>query len=186
MIFVEQRRDDPSKPHFSREMSIAVVAPQYVLKVTIFQKNIKISYPALILSIDLSIPLPNDIGVNATDYLRLRAKIDAEYRRKIGSLDEVWALDNDEPPPQPINSHADAVLAVRGAWRPIAQKVVDEMPIGTPFTVAAIKNAIGNKIQLSDSDLVSISTFLKNLADSHKLEIVEPGKGRRGTIYSKK
>jgi hypothetical protein len=125
--------------------------------------------------------------MNATDYLRARAKIDQEHRNKIRSLDDVWTLLNDgTPPPQPIENHDGAVITIRGEWRVVARQVIDEMPSGSTLTVRDVENGINTKNPMIATDKVAISIFLKKLADDKELKIIEAGAGRRATIYGKK
>lgn len=82
------------------------------------------------------------------EYLRARAKIESEYRNKLRSLDEVWSLITDNQQlPEPLNGHADAVQQIRGAWRLIAQQVIDEIPGKNPFTVKDIERGIAERAQ---------------------------------------
>ena len=126
-----------------------------------------------------------ELTMEETEYLRLRAMLDSEHRRKVKSLDETWAIDHAEPPPKPIEGHDDAVDAVRGAWRQFARQVIDELPEGQQFTIREIESGIKKKSPLLRTDRIAISGLLKAIADSNELKIIEQGRGRRATIYGK-
>lgn len=124
--------------------------------------------------------------MNANDYLRARAVIQSDFDTKLASLNAVWAmLHPREAPPEPIESYSDAVSQIRGAWRLVAQQVLDQMPADSHFTIREIEDGITQTNPAIATDKVQISIFLKKLADSGKLEIAEAGAGRRATVYIK-
>jgi len=118
-------------------------------------------------------------------YLKARAKLENDHRAKLKSLDEVWAMLNDGPPPQPIDSHEMATNQVRGAWRQMARQVIEGMPTGTQFTIREIESGIAEINPLVSTDRVQISIYLKQLADGKEIGVAEPGGGRRATIFKK-
>ncbi|MBN8624539.1 MAG: hypothetical protein J0M17_03520 [Planctomycetes bacterium] len=118
-------------------------------------------------------------------YLKARAKLENDHRAKLKSLDEVWAMLNDSPPPQPIDSHEMATNQVRGAWRQLARQVIEGMPAGTQFTIREIESGIAEINPLVSTDRVQISIYLKQLADGKEIKVAEAGGGRRATIYKK-
>lgn len=120
-----------------------------------------------------------------TEYLRARAKIETDHRAKLKALDDVWAILNDGPPPEPINSHEMATNQVRGAWRQVARQVIEGMASGTQFTIREIESGIAEINPLVTTDRTQISIFLKQLFESKEIKIAEPGGGRRATIYAK-
>jgi hypothetical protein len=117
-------------------------------------------------------------------YLQARMKLDQEYRKRLRSLDDVWALFHDSaPPPQLIQSHADAEneIKVRGAWMQLVKEVAAETT--ETFTSADIEEAIIEKHQTVTIERAPLSNYLKKLAEEGFLKIIEQGRGRRATIY---
>lgn len=124
--------------------------------------------------------------MNATDYLRARAKLDRDHHNRIKHLDDIWAiLNGDEPPPQPIEDHDDAVMAIRGGWQRVARQVIDDLPDTEQFTTTDIESAMRRTNPLLEIDKSQIWMFLKKAVARKEIDIVAPGAGRRAVIYQK-
>ncbi|MBN8628594.1 MAG: hypothetical protein J0M17_24220 [Planctomycetes bacterium] len=119
------------------------------------------------------------------EYLRTRAKLESDYRAKLRSLDEVWGMQSDDPPPEPIEGHDSAQLQIRGVWRKIARQVIDGMPMGNRFTIVEIEKGVAEISPMTATDRTQISIFLKQLAESKEIGVAEPGGGRRATVFKK-
>ena len=134
--------------------------------------------------------------MNAVQYAKARQKVDLEHQhklrladdehqQKLRSLNDVWSMFNAGPPPQTIESHADAVTYVRGAWRQLVLEIISKLTKDT-FTVAEIEQLLAEKHPELSIEKSSISNFLKKMCDDGELTLVEQGSGRRGSVYAKK
>ncbi len=102
-------------------------------------------------------------GMNESEYLRLKAKIDTEHQSKLRALNQVWAMDNEgTPPPKSINGHTDA-----GNCRPrllaasSSPSRAGKCPIGNQFTV---KRATGSHFRQNpaiETDAIGVSIYMK-------------------------
>jgi hypothetical protein len=124
--------------------------------------------------------------MNATDYLRARAKIDQDHRHKIKTLDDLWVILNDsEPLPQPIDDHDGAVLAIRGEWQQTTRQVLEEMQEGQEFRGRDVVDAMQKRNPLLTIDKAQVALFLKKAAERKEIDIVSAGAGKRATIFKK-
>jgi hypothetical protein len=113
------------------------------------------------------------------EYKRLRAEIEADYRKKLEALDLVWSMSNGATRPgQNISGRGAILLAVRTAVAGL------QSTFGPPEVESSIKKndpALAPKIRRA-----SISNVLKKLVDEGTVEVVEKGQGRQASTYRKK
>ncbi|HJT32098.1 MAG TPA: hypothetical protein VJ783_08640 [Pirellulales bacterium] len=118
------------------------------------------------------------------DYLKARQVIEEESQRKIEALDTTWALFNKNmPPPQMINGHASAQGVIRG-WRDMVMQAIAKLPSDEHFTIREVQKFIEE--HGGEVDQPALSGHLKKLSSEGTITMVELGKGRRATIYSKR
>jgi hypothetical protein len=113
------------------------------------------------------------------EYKRLRKTIEDDYRRKLDALDLIWGIagsanqDGHEP-------------KTRGRSALLKQAIVDVLPgISGSFNQRDIESKITQLHPGIAATLkrASLSTALKRIAESGKIEVVEKGSGKRATVY---
>jgi len=125
--------------------------------------------------------------MSPAEYLKIRAKFQAEFDEKLNALNLIWAAqNNDTPPPKLINGHDHAADGAGGLWREIARHVITQMPPGRKFTIREIEEGIAERDPRISTSRASISIFLRGLADSKEIDIEKPGAGRKATTYKAK
>lgn len=121
---------------------------------------------------------PGVVVMHQREYDRLKKRIEAEYREKLGALDLVWKMAG--------NSGSTKVRAT-----PLESSLVDSVrraldQITGSFTIKTVSE--GCAAILPDGKWfagTSVSVILKRMADDGQLTIIERGRGRKATIYEK-
>lgn len=134
------------------------------------------------------------------DYLKLKAKIEAEYRQNIEALNRIWAMAGDKPKnPQVALETTKSLLgdllgaataadtgsskAPRNASG-LAQCVRSFVEIAAgPFTILDVEGVVIQSIP--EAKRLSIAAAIKRLVKNEKIIIEKQGSGRRPSIYKK-
>ncbi len=119
----------------------------------------------------------SDTIMNEREYQRLRARIEREYREKLQALDTVWKMARQE------TAKASANGAAKGALLEGVRYVVPTL--NGDFTLRDVERAM-RTAGLTVPKRASLSSALKRLAEGGELETVQPGKGKRASIYRSK
>lgn len=118
------------------------------------------------------------------EFYKAVQNIESERQSKLDALKTAWVLiHGDKPVPQIINGNADALQAVRG-WRQLADHAISKHPDNREFTIRDIQSSI--EAAGVEVDQSALSAYLKKLSNEDTITLVELGKGRRATVYTKR
>jgi len=115
------------------------------------------------------------------EYHKLRNEVEAEYRKKIEALDLVFKMSSNgvggNGTTGQVFGKGTLLKAVRQALEGlradfVLKDIVERIRVNNPSFAATLKRA-------------SLSSTLKRLADSHEIEVVELGRGKRASKYRK-
>lgn len=139
------------------------------------------------------------LDMREKDYVRLKAKIDADYRKNLEALERIWSMARGTPPaghatpgsatysdttekvPPPATMEP-AALSENKAAQGLAKCVRDFVSTTSDsFTIVDVEKAVINHIP--GVRRVSISTALKRFERRGGVVIVEKGSGRRPSRY---
>jgi hypothetical protein len=125
------------------------------------------------------------------EYLKLRAKLDADYQSGLAALDTVFKMTGGDPQAvikaaASAKKESNTTRTVRGELSTAISRVLPELG-SEQFTASHVLAQLklhNPGMEIKDS---SVSSALVRLTDDDgPLEVVAEGKGRRATIYRKR
>jgi hypothetical protein len=112
------------------------------------------------------------------EYKRLKKQIEGEYRDKLRALDLVWKMAAKNGSTKPKAETIDSTLA--NVVRNAVERTSKTFTLRDVVSVCRSEMPNGEQLRLP-----SVSGILKRMADQGVIIVVEVGKGRRPTTYTK-
>ncbi len=120
------------------------------------------------------------IAMNEREYKRLKSEAEAEYRRKLEAIETVWKMSGGA---SRNGAEAPSQVFGKGVLLKAVRHTLEE--IRGDFTVRDIESRIRifNPTLAATVRRPSLSSTLKRLEESHEVELVLAGSGKRPSKY---